>query len=56
LANQPGVTLHTFWLLSVTSVYLQMLLSLVLLRHQLKVKLRGLMPRVTLEAASASAS
>ena len=45
LANQPGVTLHTFWLLSVASVYLQMLLALVLLRHQLKVKLNGLIPR-----------
>jgi len=56
LANQPGVTLHTFWLLSVASVYLQMLLSLVLLRRQLKVKLKGLTPRVTLEAASAAAS
>jgi putative MATE family efflux protein len=56
LANQPGVTLHTFWLLSVTSVYLQMFLSLLLLRHQLKVKLTGLTPRVTLEAASAAAS
>jgi hypothetical protein len=50
------VTLHTFWLLSVASVYLQMLLCLVLLRHQLKVKLAGLTPRVTLEAASASAT
>ncbi len=45
LANQPGVTLHTFWLLSVTSVYLQMLLALVLLRHQLNVKLNGLVAR-----------
>ena len=44
LANRPGVTLHTFWLLSVTSVYLQMLLCLVLLRHQLKVKLEGPRP------------
>lgn len=54
LANQPGVTLHTFWLLSVASVYLQMLLSLVLLRRQLKVKLTGLTPRASLEAASAA--
>jgi len=54
LQSQPGVTLHTFWLLSVASVYLQMLLALVLLRHQLKVKLTGLTPRATLEAASAA--
>jgi hypothetical protein len=33
-----------------------MLLSLVLLRHQLKVKLAGLTPRAKLEAVSASAS
>src|SRR4029078_13301026 len=47
LQSQPGVTLHTFWLLSVASVYLQMLLALVLLRNQLKVKLTGLTPRAT---------
>ena len=52
LAHQPGVTLHTFWLLSVASVYLQMLLSLVLLQRQLKVKLTSLTPRATLEAVS----
>jgi putative MATE family efflux protein len=54
LQSQPNVTLHTFWILSVTSVYLQMLLALVLLRHQLKVKLTALTPRAALEAASAA--
>ena len=44
LRTQPGVTLHAFWILSVASVYLQMLLALVLLRHQLKIKLIGLAP------------
>lgn len=54
LTHQPGVTLHSFWLLSVASVYFQMLLSLVLLRRQLKVKLTGLMPRAAPEAVAAA--
>ena len=53
LANQPGLTLHTIWLLSVTSVYLQMALSLLLLRHQLKVKLTGLVARQAAPAPAA---
>lgn len=56
LANHPGVTLHTFWLLSVASVYLQMLLALVLLRHQLKVKLNGLTPRAAPTAEPVAAA
>ncbi|MFZ2030671.1 MAG: MATE family efflux transporter [Vitreimonas sp.] len=56
MAGKPGLTLHTIWLMSVASVYLQMLLSLVLLRHQLKVKLTGLTPRVAPEAAAAPAT
>jgi Na+-driven multidrug efflux pump len=45
MANQPWLTLHAIWILSVVSVYLQMLFCLLLLRHQLRVKLKGLTPR-----------
>ncbi|MBI3439366.1 MAG: MATE family efflux transporter, partial [Proteobacteria bacterium] len=55
LANRPGVTLHTFWILSVASVYLQMLLNLVLLRHQLRTKLKDLKPRVAPATAALAA-
>ncbi len=55
LQTQPGVTLHTFWILSVTSVYLQMLLALALLRHQLRVKLKDLQPHAAPAAAPVAA-
>jgi putative MATE family efflux protein len=44
LANQPWLSLHELWQLSVASVYLQMFLCLLLLRRQLQRKLIGLKP------------
>ncbi|MBS0385275.1 MAG: MATE family efflux transporter [Proteobacteria bacterium] len=48
-------TLHTIWILSVASVYLQMLLAVALLRRQLKVKLKDLAPRAAATPAPVAA-
>ncbi|MFT3729437.1 MAG: MATE family efflux transporter [Terricaulis sp.] len=44
LASRPGLTLHTIWLMSVTSVYIQMFINLFMLRLQLRKKLKDLKP------------
>jgi putative MATE family efflux protein len=52
LAGRPGLTLHTVWLMSVASVYLQMCISLFMLRLQLRKKLKDLK---SIEAAPVAA-
>jgi putative MATE family efflux protein len=49
-------SLHTIWIMSVTSVYLQMLLVLFLLRRQLRRKLKDLKPIAPPAAAAVAAA
>jgi putative MATE family efflux protein len=42
LSGRPGATLHDFWYVSVTSVALQAVISLLLLRNEFRRKLSGL--------------
>ena len=44
LSRQPGLQLQQFWLLSAASVFLQMLLSLGLLRREFRRKLADVAP------------
>lgn len=45
LSHQPGFEIREIWYLSVATVTLQALLSLWLLRHELRKRLAGLLPR-----------
>lgn len=51
LAQQPFLTLHLVWLMSIASMLVQLGLSLWFLRRQFRSKLDGLMPRANAAAA-----